>query len=159
MKESAGLVMYRHRCCLEVLLVHPGGPYYVNLDDVWSIPKGMPDKDEDLLSAARREFQEETGFSAPPAKYPPSEYLTLGAVRQTNKLVHAWAFEGSVDPTTLVSNTFELEWPPRSGRKQSFPEVDRGDFFTLEAARPKIVTAQMELLERLAREVDSPRQR
>ena len=113
MKDSAGFVMYRRRDSIEVLLVHPGGPYYASRDDgVWSIPKGVPSGDEDLLSTARREFEEETGISVPS-----SGYVALGMVQQTNKRVHAWAFEGDVDPRTLISNTFELEWPPRSGQQ------------------------------------------
>ena len=149
-KDSAGIVMFRRRASIEVLLVHPGGPFFARRDDgVWSIPKGLPNTDEDLLSAAKREFREETGISAPP-----SGYVELGMVQQTNKRVHAWAFEGDFDPTNLISNTFELEWPPRSGQRRSFPEVDRADFFTLEAAQPKIIAAQMELLERLAERLD-----
>ena len=137
--------MYRRRPALEVFLVHPGGPYFARRDDgVWSLPKGLVAAGEDLLTTARREFGEETGFSTPE-----SGYLELGQVQQTNKIVHAWAFEGERDPESIVSNSFEMEWPRRSGRKRSFPEVDRASYFTIQQARQKIIRAQFELIERL----------
>jgi len=129
------------------LLVHPGGPYFRKRDDhVWSIPKGLPEKGEALIECARREMREETGYE------PPTEgFVDLGAVQQSRKDVHAWAFrEDHWDPATLVSELFELEWPPKSGKRASFPEVDRGAFFTLEEAAPRIVKAQLALLERAA---------
>ena len=146
-KQSAGLLMYRRSATLEVFLVHPGGPFFRNRDDgAWTIPKGEPDQGEDLLECARREFCEETGASPPDA----AVCLALGTVTQAGgKLVHAWAFEGDFDPNDLRSNTFELEWPPRSGKKQSFPEVDRAAFFAPDLARTKLNPAQVVLLERL----------
>jgi predicted NUDIX family NTP pyrophosphohydrolase len=146
MRISAGLLMYRRRGGdLEVLLVHPGGPFFVHKDEgVWSVPKGEVEGEEDLLSAAQREFREETGFT------PHGPYLPLTPVMQPGgKLVHCWAFEGDCDPATLVSNTFTLEWPPRSGRQAQFPEVDRAAFFDLATARTKINPAQVPLLDQL----------
>jgi len=127
------------------LLVHPGGPYFRNRDEhVWSIPKGLPEAGESLLDCARREMREETGYASPQGGY-----VDLGEVRQSRKDVRAWAFrEDGWDPADLVSEHFELEWPPRSGKRASFPEVDRGAFFTLAEAAPRIVKAQLELLER-----------
>ena len=124
-----------------------GGPYWARKDDgAWSIPKGEYGDDEDAFVAARREFAEELG-AAPPD----NGYLELGEVRQANgKRVTAWAVEGDLDADAIVSNVFELEWPPRSGRIQQFPEVDRAAWFDLEAARPKLVKGQAELLDRLA---------
>jgi predicted NUDIX family NTP pyrophosphohydrolase len=140
---SAGLVMYRLREeRLEVLLGHPGGPYFAHKDlGVWSIPKGQVFAGEDLLTAARREFAEETGLE------PWGAYEPLGAVKYRNhKIVHAWAFEGDCDPATLVSNTFELEWPRKSGRLIEVPEVDRAAWYGLDEAREKIVAAQQRFL-------------
>jgi predicted NUDIX family NTP pyrophosphohydrolase len=130
---------------LEALLVHPGGPLWQGKDlGAWSIPKGEPDPGEDLLAAACREFLEETGFAAAPP------FLELGSVRQkSGKQVHAWAFEGDCDPALVKSNDFELEWPPRSGRICSFPEIDRAAFFALPEARRRINPAQVPLLDRL----------
>lgn len=124
-----------------------GGPYWARKDDgAWSIPKGEYDGDEDALGAARREFAEELG--SPP---PEHGYLELGEVRQASgKRVTAWAVEGDLDADAIVSNVFELEWPPRSGRRQSFPEIDRAAWFDLDAARPKLVKGQVEFLDRLA---------
>jgi predicted NUDIX family NTP pyrophosphohydrolase len=147
-KTSAGLLMYRRReGGTEVFLVHPGGPFYARKDDgVWSIPKGEPSAGEDALSAARREFVEETGFPAPA----PKDCRSLGEIRmKTGKVVSAWAFEGDADPDRLSSGTFEMEWPPRSGRRASFPEVDRGAFFGPEAVRRKVHPDQVALLDRL----------
>ena len=146
-KVSAGLLMYRRRPTgTEVFLVHPGGPYHAHQDaGSWSIPKGEPGEDEDLEVAACREFAEETG------KAPSGPRIPLGTVRQRGgKTVHAWAFAGDWEADrVLVSNTFELEWPPRSGVLQVFPEVDRGAFFSIEDARQKINVAQAEFLGRL----------
>ena len=130
-KPSAGLLMFR-RCggAPEVLLVHPGGPFWTKRDlGAWSIPKGEFAPDEDPLAAARREFEEETGIA------PAGEFIPLTPRRQpSGKLVHAWAFEADCDPATIVSNTFEIEWPPGSGRRQAFPEVDRAAWFPLDLA-------------------------
>jgi predicted NUDIX family NTP pyrophosphohydrolase len=153
-KVSAGLLLYRFRDGrLQVLLVHPGGPFFRNKDlGAWSIPKGEPDEGEPLLEVAKREFREETGFVVD------GEYLELTAVKQkAGKVVHAWALEGDCDPAALRSNTFPLEWPPRSGKRVEFPEVDRAEFFELETAREKINPAQSALLEELQRRVGSGR--
>jgi predicted NUDIX family NTP pyrophosphohydrolase len=138
-KASAGLLPYRLRDGrLEVFLVHPGGPFWARKDDgAWSIAKGEFDPDEDPLSAARREFEEETGFAAS------RDVVPLGSLRQPGgKLVHAFAFEGDYDPAGIVSNKFEIEWPPRSGRRRAFPEVDRAAWFDLPTARLKILQGQ-----------------
>jgi predicted NUDIX family NTP pyrophosphohydrolase len=145
---SAGLLMYRIReGVLEVLLAHPGGPLFCKKDEgAWSIPKGEPDGDEDLLLAAQREFEEETGVK------PAGPFTPLKPIRQKGgKLVHAWAFAGDCDPATIQSNTFTMEWPPKSGRKAEFPEVDRAEFFDLATARRKIKEAQWPLVEELQR--------
>lgn len=150
MKLSAGLLMYRrHHGAPQVLLVHPGGPLWKNKDDgAWSIPKGLPEAGEELLAAAQREFREETGIA------PDQPYLPLGKVTQkSGKVVHAWAFEGDCDPGGITSNTFEMEWPPRSGKSATFPEVDRADFFDVETARKKINAAQSRFLDELLRQV------
>jgi predicted NUDIX family NTP pyrophosphohydrolase len=148
---SAGLLLYRSAPSgVEVFLVLPGGPFFRNRDDGWwTVPKGLVEPGEDPLAAARREFEEETGF-APPAPES-ANYLDLGTVRQKGgKVVQAWAVEGDCDPALLRSNTFRLEWPPRSGRMSEFPEIARGGFFSLDAARRKINAAQTALLDRLA---------
>jgi predicted NUDIX family NTP pyrophosphohydrolase len=147
-KRSAGLVLYRRRAGgLEVLLVHPGGPFWTKKSGgVWSIPKGEYEPGDDPLEAARREFEEELG-SAPPD----GATVELGEVRQkSGKLVCAWALEGDLDATAAYSNTFTMEWPPRSGRMQQFPEVDRAEWFGLDAARERINPAQAAFLDRLA---------
>jgi predicted NUDIX family NTP pyrophosphohydrolase len=144
---SAGLLLYRHRDGkLEVLLVHPGGPFWQKKDDgAWSIPKGEPADGEVDLDGARREFQEELGIPAPGG-----EVAALGSVRQAGgKTVYAWAIEGELDVTEVHSNTFEVEWPPRSGKKQSFPEVDRAEWFDPDSARRKLIPAQAAFVERL----------
>ena len=145
-KRSAGLVLFRQREGdeIEVLLVHPGGPFWAKKDlGAWSIPKGEHADDEDPLAAARREFAEELG-QAPPDGEP----VPLGEVRQKGgKRVVAWALEGDLDPATVASNAFEIEWPPRSGRLQEFPEVDRAEWFSLEEARRRILQGQIPLLE------------
>jgi predicted NUDIX family NTP pyrophosphohydrolase len=143
---SAGLLLYRSAAGgLEVLLVHPGGPLWQRKDlGAWSIPKGEIGPGEDPLAAARREFREETGWSAE------GEALALGTVRQKGgKVVHAWAVRGDADPRELRSNTFEIEWPPRSGRRRSFPEVDRAEWFDLAEARQRILSAQADFLDAL----------
>jgi predicted NUDIX family NTP pyrophosphohydrolase len=147
-KLSAGLLMYRFRAGqLEVLLGHPGGPFFTNKDlGAWTIPKGLVDEAEDQLAAARREFEEETGTR------PEGRFVPLGEVLQKGgKTVIAWAFEGDLDPAAIRSNTFQREWPPRSGRWQTFPEIDRAAFFSIEEARGKINPAQAEFLSRLER--------
>jgi predicted NUDIX family NTP pyrophosphohydrolase len=151
-KTSAGILVYKRRGDrLEVLLVHPGGPFWKNKETgAWSIPKGEPDEGEELLAAAQRELREEIGLESQ------GDFKDLGTVRQKGgKTVHAWAFE--VDPGTIVgqvSNVFVLEWPPRSGKMQSFPEIDRAEFFTIEEAETKINPAQRVLLERLSTSID-----
>ena len=144
---SAGLLMFRRRRGeLEFLLVHPGGPFFVRKDEgAWSIPKGEAAADEDLLSRARIEFAEELGLE------PHGDFVPLGSIKQAGgKTVYAWAFEGDLPQDfVLRSNTFELEWPPRSGKHQIFPEIDRAEFFPEKVARRKINPAQVELLDRL----------
>jgi predicted NUDIX family NTP pyrophosphohydrolase len=147
-KISAGLLLYRLRSGgPEVLLVHPGGPFWAKKDaGAWSIPKGEVTADEPLLAAAQREFQEETGLSVA------GEFRALAPVRQPRgKVVHAWAVEGDCAADSIHSNTFEMEWPPRSGRKQAFPEVDRAAWLDLPSARAKIVKGQLPLLDQLER--------
>jgi predicted NUDIX family NTP pyrophosphohydrolase len=146
-KRSAGLLMYRrHHSELEVFLVHPGGPFWAKKDlGAWSISKGEYVEGELPLDSARREFQEETGFAAE------GDFLELGAVQQASgKVVMAWAFEGDCDPSKLISNRCEIEWPPRSGRKIEIPEVDRGDWFSVAEARERILKSQAPFLDRLA---------
>jgi len=147
-KERAGLMMYRWcNSALEVFLVHPGGPYWAKKDlGAWSIPKGECAEDEDRLDAAKREFQEETGF------LPEGNFIALTPIKQPGgKLVHAWAFKGDCDAEAIVSNTFSIEWPPRSGKRQAFPEVDRAEWFTIDAAKKKILKGQVGFLEELER--------
>ncbi len=145
-RVSAGLLMYRRvERSLEFLLVHPGGPFFARKGDgAWTIPKGETDPAEDLLTRARIEFSEELGFA------PEGDFQPLGSIKQKGgKVVHAWAFAGDLpDGFVLRSNTFELEWPPRSGKLQTFPEVDRAEFFPVEIACQKINPAQVELLSR-----------
>jgi len=145
--RSAGILLHRRReGGTEVLLVHPGGPFWAKRDHgAWSIPKGEYGAEEDALAAARREFEEELGV--PP---PDGPALELGEVRQKGgKLVRAWALEGDLDPTAIVSNTCPVEWPPRSGRWIEVPEVDRAQWFSLDQARERINPAQAALLDRL----------
>jgi predicted NUDIX family NTP pyrophosphohydrolase len=144
--------MYRTRHgTLEVLLVHPGGPYWKNKDDgVWSIPKGEPAPDEDLFAVAQREFEEELGFMAT------GDFVQLSPVKQkAGKVVHVWAFEGDCDPSAIKSNMFTMEWPPKSGQQMPFPEVDRAAFFDVETAKRKINAAQVGLLEELVQRLRS----
>lgn len=147
-KRSAGILPVREvDGRLEVFLVHPGGPFFANKDEgSWSVCKGLVDPGEDPLAAAKRELTEETGFPAPPGPY-----VELGAVKQkSGKVVDAWAVVADFDPSLLVSNDFELEWPPRSGRMRRFPEVDRAGWFDLATAAQKIIAAQQPFLERAA---------
>jgi predicted NUDIX family NTP pyrophosphohydrolase len=146
-KRSAGLLMYRRRNGhVEVFLVHPGGPFWAKKDmGAWSICKGEYAENELPLEAAKREFQEETGFLAQ------GSFLELGVVQQASgKIVSAWAFEGDYDPGKLISNLCQVEWPPRSGRMIEIPEVDRGGWFSIEAARERILKAQEPFLDRLS---------
>lgn len=146
-KRSAGLLLYRITDgTVEVLLVHPGGPFWKNKDaGAWSIAKGEYGEGEDALAVARREFEEELGVAAPDADYRP-----LGEVRQAGgKSVTAWAVEGDFDPAMVRSNTFEIEWPPKSGKRALFPEVDRAAWFSIDEAREKILKGQLAFLERL----------
>jgi predicted NUDIX family NTP pyrophosphohydrolase len=145
--NSAGILLYRRRDgALEVLLVHPGGPFWARKDlGAWSIPKGEYDDDEDPRACALREFAEETG-----TQLPDRALDELGSVRlKSGKLVLAFAVEGDLDPATISSNTFELEWPPRSGRMQSFPEIDRAGWFDPATAREKLNPAQAAFVDRL----------
>jgi predicted NUDIX family NTP pyrophosphohydrolase len=148
-KKSAGLLLYRDTrdgSGVEVLLARPGGPFWRNKDEgAWTIPKGEFADDENPLAAARREFEEELG-----AKPPLGDYIRLKPIKQKNgKIVHAWAVKGDFNPATLVSNTFEMEWPPKSGRRQSFPEVDRAQWFTPEVAKQKMLFGQSALVDEL----------
>ena len=143
---SAGLLMYRIKDgAIQVLLAHPGGPFFRNKDEgAWSIPKGEPDGEEDLRATAQREFEEETGVK------PAGPFIPLRAVKQKGgKVVHAWAFQGDCDPQAIQSNTFTMEWPPKSGQQQEFPEIDRAEFFDLAMARKKIKAGQERLIEEL----------
>jgi predicted NUDIX family NTP pyrophosphohydrolase len=152
-KESAGLLMFRWKAgALEVLLGHPGGPYWAGRDHgAWTIPKGGLHPDEEALAAAIREFREETGF------LPAGTFLPLGyVILKSGKRVHAWAIEGDCDPSRLVSETTTVEWPPRSGRRIEIPEIDRAAFFALDAARRAINPAQATLLDRLRVAVGTP---
>ena len=146
-KRSAGILLYRRAPDgIEVFLVHPGGPFWVKKDEgAWSIPKGECQPGEDALAAARREFAEETGLRLE------GEVVALGSFRQSSaKTVDVWAVEGDADPSKLTSNTFAMEWPPRSGRTQDFPEVDRAAWFTPAEAARKILKGQAPVLEALA---------
>ena len=148
-RTSAGILLWRSRGGrLEVLLGHPGGPYFSGKDaDHWTVLKGEADPGEDLLAAARREFEEETGHPLPEGPA-----IELGEIRQkSGKRVLAWAVEGDLDTKTAVSNSFEMEWPPRSGRTREFPEIDRVEWFGLEDAREKIKASQAPFLDRLER--------
>ncbi|MGZ3648988.1 MAG: NUDIX domain-containing protein [Syntrophales bacterium] len=151
-KKSAGLLLYRRRHgALEVFLVHPGGPLWINRDmGSWSIPKGEFGPDEDALAAAGREFEEETGFKVE------GRFTELKPVRQrNNKLVYAWAVEGDFDAAAARSNTFPLEWPPHSGITREFPEIDRAAWFSMSTAREKIFNGQIGLLDELEKILSS----
>lgn len=144
-KISAGLLAFRRRNDLEVLLAHPGGPFWRNKEDgVWTIPKGLAVHGEDLLAAAQREFTEETNF------YAGGSFIALTPVKQKGgKIVTAWAVEAEFDLARFDSNTFDIEWPPKSGRRQSFPEIDRVAYFALPIAATKILSYQLPLLREL----------
>ncbi len=145
-QNSAGILIYRVRAeALEVFLVHPGGPYWKNKDaGAWSIPKGEFGEGDDPLAAAEREFHEETGSRVT------GEFVALTPLKQAGgKLVHAWAVRGNIDAASIASNSFSMEWPPRSGRQQEFPEVDRGEWFAIGAAKEKILKGQRGFLEQL----------
>ena len=145
--KSAGILLYRRTGnSLQVFLVHPGGPFFKNKDlGAWSIPKGEFSDDEDALTAAKREFAEETGQAID------GDFIELKPVKlKSGKTVYAWAVEGDIDHETITSNLFEMEWPPKSGKKQSFPEIDRAGWFELEEAKLKINVAQVGLIEELA---------
>ena len=144
---SAGLLAFRRENGVEVLLAHPGGPYWAKKDDgAWTIPKGLTEPGDDLLATALREFTEETNFVAD------GEFIALAPVKQkSGKVVHAWAVQGQFDTAQFASNTFELEWPPRSGRRQRFPEIDRVAYFPLPTAMTKIVGYQKPFLIELQR--------
>jgi predicted NUDIX family NTP pyrophosphohydrolase len=145
-KRSAGLLMYRYsNAAIEVFLVHPGGPFWAKKDlGAWSIPKGEYEVGEEPLAAARREFEEETGFPAV------GRFIELGDLKQPGgKIVSAWAFEGDCDPKALRSNTFTIEWPPRSGRKEEFPEVDRASWYSVDEAKQRLLPGQRAFLDRL----------
>lgn len=151
-KASAGLLMYRKRNGrMEALLVHLGGPFWEKKDSgAWFVPKGERNPGEDELAAAQREFQEETGL------VPTGEFLPLGSVKhKSGKAVTAWAFAGDCDPASLKSNTFEMEWPPKSGKREQFLEIDRAGFFTVERAREKMHPAEFEFLTRLEKLLES----
>ena len=147
---SAGLLMYRIRDArLQVFLVHPGGPFFAKKDEgAWTIPKGEPNEGEELLATAQREFTEETGLRAEPP------FVELAFVKQkAGKVVHAWGFEGDFDPASCVSNSFTIEWPPKSGKMKDFPEIDRADYFDLELAKRKMNPAQIPLIEELEKKL------
>jgi predicted NUDIX family NTP pyrophosphohydrolase len=149
-KVSAGILLYRlYPNGTEVFLVHPGGPFWAKRDlGSWSVPKGEIGGDEDLLEAAKREFREETGTAIE------GEFIELAPLRQpSGKIVHVWAVEGEIDATSITSNTFSIEWPPRSGESRAFPEVDRAGWFTLAEARDKLLPGQRALLDQLAQKV------
>ncbi len=144
-KKSAGIVAYRIKKKIEVFLVHPGGPYFKNKDaGVWSIPKGEYAEEEDARLAAKREFREETGFELQ------GNLIELQPVKQKGgKTVYAWAIEFDLDEQNIISNTFSIEWPPKSGKMKNFPEIDKAGWFTLEEAKEKINPAQFKLIEEL----------
>jgi predicted NUDIX family NTP pyrophosphohydrolase len=139
---SAGILAFRRKPALEVLLAHPGGPYWAKKDDgAWTIPKGLVERGDDLVTTARREFTEETNLTAD------GTLIALAPVNQkSGKLVHAFAVEADFELATFVSNTFEIEWPPMSGKQQNFPEIDRIAYFALPAAKTKIIAYQLPLL-------------
>lgn len=146
-KQSAGILLYRKTIQgLQVFLVHPGGPFFKNKDEgSWSIPKGEYLPDENPLMAAKREFHEETGHEIS------GDFIVLSPIKQKGgKIVQAWAVEGNIDPEKIKSNTFEIEWPPRSGKKQTFDEVDRGEWFDIPTAKIKINPAQAAFIDGLA---------
>ncbi|HET7704303.1 MAG TPA: NUDIX domain-containing protein [Candidatus Limnocylindrales bacterium] len=162
-RRSAGILLFRRRDTasgggLEVLLAHPGGPFFARRDaGHWTIPKGEPDDAmDDLLAVARREFAEETGHPAPagqPGGEPPIPLGTI--VQKGGKVVHGWAIEGDLDPVTSISNTFEMEWPPRSGRRRTFAEIDRVEWFAPDEARRRLKPTQVPFIDRLLELADA----
>ena len=150
---SAGILAFRRRRELEILLAHPGGPFWVKKDaGAWTIPKGLVEPDDDLVAAARSEFTEETNLVAA------GDLIALTPVLQkSGKLVHAFALEAEFDLSQFASNAFELEWPPKSGRRQSFPEIDRIAYFSLPTAKQKIIAYQLPLLRELEKRLQAPR--
>lgn len=148
---SAGILVFRRRGDFEILLAHPGGPFWAKKDaGVWTIPKGLVESGDDIVAAARREFSEETNLVAK------GDLIELAPVRQkSGKLLHAFALEEDFDLNAFTSNTFELEWPPRSGRRQNFPEIDRIAYFDLPTAKLKIIPYQLLLLSELEKRCDS----
>lgn len=152
-KTSAGILLYRlSDDGLEVFLVHPGGPFWAKKDDgAWSVPKGLFEDNENPLEAAKREFREETGFDIS------GDFMALTPLKQpSGKVVHAWTVEGNIDAASIKSNMFSMEWPPRSGNQQEFPEVDRGGWFTIAQAQEKLLPGQRGFLDELQRKlVDS----
>jgi predicted NUDIX family NTP pyrophosphohydrolase len=151
-KNSAGILLHRLRGYrIEVFLVHPGGPFWAKKDaGAWSIPKGEFEAGQDPLEAAKREFKEETGFAVE------GNFIELTPVKQPGgKVVYAWAVMGDCEAESIKSNTFSLEWPPRSGKRKEFPEVDRGGWFTPEVAREKILKGQLNFLEELKRKIEN----
>lgn len=149
-KQSAGILLYRKNDAqLQVFLVHPGGPFFKNKDlGSWSIPKGEFLDEENPLIAAKREFEEETGQSID-GNFIPLDPATL----KSGKIVYAWAVEGDIDHETISSNLFKIEWPPKSGKKQAFPEIDRADWFDIETAKRKINSGQVVLIENLVQTI------
>jgi predicted NUDIX family NTP pyrophosphohydrolase len=150
---SAGILLYRRtRQAAEFFLVHPGGPFWAKKDEgAWTIPKGLAAPGEDLLAAAKREFLEETGFA------PEGEFRFLGEFRQpSGKVIHAWAVEGDYDAASITSNFFPLEWPPKSGKIQQFPEIDRAGWFDEVQARQKILRGQLPILDAFNAALESP---
>ncbi len=149
-KLSAGIVLYRFKGpAIEMLLVHPGGPFWAKKDEAaWSFPKGEYTDEEEALAAAKREFKEETGFDVPGG-----ELAELGSVKYGNKILTVWSLQGSIDARQVKSNTFTMEWPPKTGRTQEFPEVDRAGWFMPAAAKQKLVKGQVELVDRLCEQL------
>jgi predicted NUDIX family NTP pyrophosphohydrolase len=150
MNNSAGVLAYRYMKLLQVFLVHPGGPYFKNKDaGAWSIPKGEFTKEESPLQAAKREFLEETGYELK------GDFIELKPVKQkAGKMVYAWAIQFDLDEQKIVSNSFLIEWPPRSGKMEAFPEIDKGGWFTVEEAKEKINPAQYELITELLEKLE-----
>ncbi len=152
-KQSAGILLYRtDGTDVQVMLVHPGGPFWAKKDKgVWSVPKGEVDADEPLLKAAKREFAEEVGQDLPEGELAP-----LGEVKTGGKIVSVWAVESDLDLSHFKSNSFDMEWPPKSGKKQTFPENDRAGWFNLNQAKQKLFSYQVELIDRLAQHLGVP---
>ncbi len=145
--QSAGILLYKlENGDLKVLIAHPGGPFFAKKDEsIWSIPKGLYEDDEKPLDAAKREYEEEIGIPLPGGPF-----IDIGEIERKDKIIKAWAVEGDVDERAVHSNTFEMEWPPRSGKKQEFPEIDRAQWFDIQTAAKKLQPTQVPFLERLA---------